>query len=368
MGRLVRIACAAAVLVTAAAGVAGAHESSPDIRTDIDPLPAALAGVTIQVAASVATQLVAENPTEDVLEVIDDQGNPFLRIGPEGVQANLSSPAWYTTNDPTGLAAPPDGVDTGPEAEPRWALASEEPAWGWFDHRLHPTTYRAPVDGEPTVLAQWRVPVRYAGEETAVTGAVRYEPLLGSFVAALSAPVALADVQLAVLQGRVPAFFLDYTGADAVTVLGAGGEPFLRFSAGGVEANLRSPSWIATAQAEGGVPAAPADADAEPDWAPVATVPRFGWLDPRAAFHGEEPPPEILAGGVEAVVASWTLPIEAGGATTVAEGVTSWVPIARPAAPDDGSDAGAWLRPLAAVAAVGALLGTELWRRRRRTR
>src|SRR5205085_2027188 len=56
------------------------------ILTVAPPWPA---GVVVQVRHSVTEQLVAENRTGDVLEVLGEDGRPFLRIGPNEVCAAL---------------------------------------------------------------------------------------------------------------------------------------------------------------------------------------------------------------------------------------------------------------------------------------
>jgi hypothetical protein len=71
---------------------AGAHASDPSVRPVIDAVDPAVPGVTAQLAASVTAQLVVSNPTPTPVAVLDVNDEPFLRIGPEGVSANKSSP------------------------------------------------------------------------------------------------------------------------------------------------------------------------------------------------------------------------------------------------------------------------------------
>ena len=254
----------------------------------------------IAVVTSVAEQLVLTNPTEQRVDVLDDDGDPFLRIGPRGVLANLSSPAWYLTNNPLGVGRVPAGVRAG--ARPRWARVAADPSWGWFDHRLHPSEVTVPADvraaGEPAELARWSVPLRVGTARVALTGAIRFEPVLGTLVSELTDPPDVRGLTLTTLAGRVPGMFLDNRTGQRVTVLGAGGEPFLRFGSSGVEANIHSPSWLAARRAEGG-PVRPAlvDADSPPAWRRVSKVPRFGWIEPRAAYPQDSPLANVIEAG-----------------------------------------------------------------------
>jgi hypothetical protein len=348
---------------------AAAHEANPTVRVTLDPPPEAVAGMEIAVAASVADQLVLTNETDRRVEVLDENGDAFLRIGPRGVLANLSSPAWYRTNSPLGLARVPSGVRAG--ATPRWARVAADPSWGWFDHRLHPAEVTVPPDvrnaGEPAELGRWSVPLRVGTTEVELTGAIRFEPILGTLISELTEPPDVRGLTLTTLAGRVPGMFLDNQTGRRVTVLGAAGEPFLRFGERGVEANVHSPSWLAARRAEGG-PVRPSlvDADSPPAWRSVSKVPRFGWIEPRAAYPLDTAPGHVIEAGQPATLNSWTLPLRVGNRTVRAAGVVRWQPVAHaedPAAPDDGGGVPTWVWAAGAAAVAAGALGIA----RRRT-
>jgi hypothetical protein len=349
-----------------------AHETDPSVVVELEAVrPALPDGVTIQVVTTVEAQLVAENTTDTELVVLATGGEPFLRIGPEGVLANLNSPDWYRSNDPSGLAAVPERARD-PQAEPAWARASREPSWGWFDHRLHerPLT-AAELDVEEGIIARWAVPLRYGEAEGAVTGVVARRPPRGIVVAALETPGELAEgVTLAVLPGPFPGLFLTSERDDEVIVRGPDGEPFLRFSAEGTAANVRSPAWAQLLAARGEAPSVEVDPTAPPRWEPVAGGPRYGWLEPRA--RTADPPAAIVEGGRAVPLERWEVPVEVGGETVVARGVTSWQPLATAAVSGGGgAPAEPWStgRRTAAAAAVAlALLAAALIGRRRVTR
>lgn len=344
-----------------------AHEANPGVRVELDASATAIEGVDVAVVTSVTEQLVLANHTQDVVEILDDAGAPFLRIGPDGVHANLTSPSWYQTNNPFGLGQVPDEAQQG--AEPRWAQVSAEPSWGWFDHRLHPADVTIPPavieEGEPAQLAQFEVPLRYRDQAVSLTGAIVYRPVRGSVLAELTQPPAAEGLSLAVLQGRVPGLFLDNGTGETVIVAGADGEPFLRFNRRGVQANEHSPSWLAARRAETGETAdALIDPTLPPSWRPIAEVPRFGWLEPRAAYPDDEPPPEIIDRGEAATLLEWAVPITVGGRDASATGVTRWEPLEGAPAPAGGTLT-RWLRPVAIFLAMIALAWLALRGRRR---
>lgn len=77
-----------------------------------------------------------------VLVVEGYEGEPYLRIGPDGVEHNRRSPATYLNDERIGLrvsartdVAMPRDVD--PSAPPEWVHVSDEPRARWHDHRVH---------------------------------------------------------------------------------------------------------------------------------------------------------------------------------------------------------------------------------------
>jgi hypothetical protein len=323
------------VVAVGSAVPAAAHGSDPGVRAVLDTVEPRPPGVTVQVAASVTAQLVVANTTPTELSVLDDGGQPFLRVGPEGVLANLASPSWYLSNSPNGDAVVPP--DAQPGAPPRWARVAAEPAWGWFDHRLHPTP-RQVASGtrrarKTTTLARWTVPFDYGGEPVRATGRVVYEPERGAVTARLRRPAWPFDgVTVQVAPGRVPVLFLTNDGAEPVLVLGRDGEPFARVGPGGVEVNRRSSSWADNARVQGqdlAVAAAVIDPGAPPEWSPVTGAPSYSWLEFRGLYEQDRPPRRVLDRDKTAVLRTWTVPLEQGGRRVDVRGETIWRPVSR---------------------------------------
>lgn len=106
------VACAAALAALgAAAPVALAHgERDPAVRAVVDAAPA---GLTARVAPGVAQRLELVNSTREPVEVLGEGGQPFLRIGPGGVEANVAAPAWYASGNPDAVFRPGPGIGRG---------------------------------------------------------------------------------------------------------------------------------------------------------------------------------------------------------------------------------------------------------------
>ena len=311
---------AAASLVLGGASPAAAHEADPRIVTTLTAVEPPLASqVVLQVQAGIATQLVADNPTATVLEVIGTAGRPFLRMSSAGVFADVANEEFFTTANPTG-AAPTGAGDKGP---PRWVQISRGTSWGWYDHRLHPDEVGAPADDDrPARLADFEVPFRYGATPVAVRGTVDFRPLLGAFL--VSADPAPQGLQVQALPGRLPALFLSAPSGVPVTVLGRDGEPFLRMTDAGVEVNTHSRTHVEDRQARGELAGPPSPTPAFVLVAPGASS--YTWLDARLRYPEDLPPPDVLRAGEPTVVQEWDVPVEIAGDPAALGGDVTWVP------------------------------------------
>jgi hypothetical protein len=358
-----------ALLLVGAAPALGQGTGS-QVRTEIEQVrPAVPEGVEIELVESVATELSVINRTDQVLEILDEEGQAFLRIGPDGVEADFNSPSWFRSNDPTGTGGVPERLADDPPA--RFVRIAEDPSWSLFDQRLNPelgasVPEDALGDGRREVtLADWAIGLRYGGREGAIEGRLFYSPLLGTLQQRLTSPQILGDaafVQL--LPGAVPGLFVDNGGEEPVTVLGRSGEPFARIGPEGVEVNVRSPSHVDDQRLRGESPEVAADADAEPLWRAMGDAPRYNWIEPRAAYGREQPPPDVVDAGESATVLEWAVPVRlAEGATQEITGRTTWVPTSPPGTQGDGGvPAALWVA--APLALLAALAGAFVARRR----
>ena len=329
-----RWVAALALALGVAPAVASAHgpDTGGELDVRLDPLAPELAGVRAQVQRTVTHQLVIENTTDRVLEVLDERGVPFVRIGPDGVEGNLASPAWYRGYAPDGRVPPSllERIQKGDPPAARWVRARREPTWGWFDSRVA-------ANAQETTHGprRFEVPVRIGGVASALRG--QFVPLpkrTGTLSARLLSAGELAPgVRIALVPGRVASFLLQSDAREPVTVLGRDGEPFVRLSPAGVEANLHSATFADAARLRGGASLAlEPDADAEPRWERLTPTPSYGWVDLRTAYPEDEVPEKVAQGGKRVELLRWAVPVRIGegGAAPVVRvlGVTEWKPFA----------------------------------------
>jgi hypothetical protein len=327
-----RILLASAAALTWLAGVAAppgpAHEGIPGLTNVLDAIEPPVPGVSIQVLASVADQLVVANPTATPLVVLADSGEPFLQIDASGVEANLSSPSWYQSNDPTGTEPVPPAAAAG--RPPQWVMVSSEASWGWFDHRLHAAAVTAPPRADRGVafrLADWVIPMRYGGQTVRVVGHRQYRIPTGYLAAQLIDRRPIPGLRVGVLGGSVPALFLSDDGGAAVTLVGQAGEPFARFGPSGADVNEASPTWRFTAETYGEAPDGLVGATVSPRWRHIDDAARLSWLEPRAGYGPGEPPDSIQRRSGPTVLIRWHVPLVIGAGTRVqVAGETLWVP------------------------------------------
>ena len=346
------------VLAVCSAPEAGAHQTDPTLKAVLDDVTLAVDGVDVRMEHALAIQLVVDNRTAVPVEVLDDAGEPFLQIGPDGVLANVSGASWYLSTYPDGGPLPLSFV---PNAPPRWVKVAAGTSWAWFDHRMHP--------GDTTAIqpTTWAVPLRHGDQRGEVRGHFEARQRLGGYVARLEdgqQPFAQATVQVA-FQGRVPGLALTNEGSEPITVLGAAGEPLARVGPAGAEINQRSPSWLATAQSQGyDVAELQLDAAAPPNWLSLGPDRTFFWLEMRGLYADEEPPAGTSTQGTASLV-RWSVGLQRGSATATVNAATDWVPAPPEPAVDDSSSPGVTVVAVATpLLALGLLV--LLIRRRQR--
>ena len=339
------VAVATMLALLALAPVASAHEAGAGVRYRITTVAPEVDGLTVQVVRGLAGQLVLGNDTGEVVEVLDDDGRAFLRIGPDGVAADVASPTWAASDRPFGLRASDRKA-----GQARWVALSASTSWGWYDHRLHDRAVTAPSRATaPVVLETWDIPLRVGERDVTVSGETLAGPPLGFVTPRLVSDRSPAPgVSVTLLPGQTPGLLLAVDEGHEALVRGEAGEPFLRFVDGTVQVNAASPTWHRTGggQAE----AVDVDAGAEPVWQRVADGQRFGWIEPRAIAPEVEGNPEDGA-----VLATWAVPVEVDGTSTSMLGELRWA-----RNPDVATDGGLpWLNiglAAAGLLAVGALV------------
>ena len=180
MSRLLTLLAVAAAVVLAGATPAAAHAGGPEPGNwvaVVDSISPAMPGVTFRLVDR-GEEVELANSGPEVVTVLGYDGEPYLRIGPRGVEENSASPAALLNrtrtpaNHSAALGAGPD-----PAAPPQWRQVSATPTWRWHDHRTHwladelpPSVVDRP-DGTDTVeVSRYRLDFRQADTPAAVSG------------------------------------------------------------------------------------------------------------------------------------------------------------------------------------------------------
>jgi hypothetical protein len=188
-------------------GVGGAQ--STNVTTVLDRVDPMVPGVTVAVM-EFGDWISVSNRTDRELRVPGYEGEPYLRIGPDGVFINRRSPAAYLNTTVTPTGPPPPETDV--TAEPEWRRVSDDPSYRWHDHRAHWMAARLPevTRQQPHAaheLMRWSIPMQIAAASgasadgaTALTasGRVVWDPPSAPWVwllcaLALAAVVAIAS-------------------------------------------------------------------------------------------------------------------------------------------------------------------------------
>lgn len=261
-----RTGLAPVVLLTAQLGFAHAdHE--PDFLPQLLPLPEAMAGIKVQLAHTLAPQLLISNQTTKTLTILAQDQKPFLRFSPKGAEANVRHQAWFDSYLPGGLPTRKPEPGTGAD----WRVVSNKGTWGWFDVRLRPEKVSA--------NSRWSVPVLVDGKATRIEG--KFVPALqkGAWQASWDKPPALPEgVSLQLVPGQPFGIMLISRLKTDVVVQDRAHQPFLRVGPKQTHAHTGSSLWRETTTQMGLLDAAQG---AKPGWQIIGGGGRYTWLEPR---------------------------------------------------------------------------------------
>lgn len=140
--------------------------------------PADLANVSWRVLANDALLQVVNRSGRELV-VPGYSGEPYLRVGPDGVWENRNSPAAYLNADRFAQTQVPQSADA--EAKPVWVRVSDGPAYAWHDHRIHWMSPALPPQvvasrGAETLVNDWAVPFALGDRAFVVRGNLRWIP------------------------------------------------------------------------------------------------------------------------------------------------------------------------------------------------
>lgn len=311
----------AALFLCLAGGNSAAHGLRNDILVEMAPLQ--IEGLTVEVHQDLfAPQLVISNRSGKPLQISDDSGRAFLRIGPTGTEADLAAKAFH-------LSRVAGGGDVHPKTlsdTPRWRAIAKEPAYGWFDARISTAAIDIPYAvkqiGKEMPFAEWRIPARLGDQAIELRGVFTYLPAsTGVAMAVMQSPNTLAPgVLVQMVPGTVPVFFLSNSSKQTVAVLDAQGKPFLKIEPTGVWADLGSASWRAASTTA--VPAGKG-------WKQISKSRSVTWREARAAWTGKPPKASAAASQLN----EWRVPLVIGSSKAELRGINRWLPGKTPPPP-----------------------------------
>ncbi len=145
----------------ASAHVIGTSAKPCNYRTRVLNISPPVPGVTVRVVEAGGKLELTNHSSQPVL-VLGYDNEPYLRVGPSGVQENERSPStWSNRSAVPPKTRPPAGLD--PSAPPQWRRISTAPVAIWHDHRSHwagpgdPAAVRAARGRTQVVVPDWRL-------------------------------------------------------------------------------------------------------------------------------------------------------------------------------------------------------------------
>ncbi|MEV1331092.1 hypothetical protein AB0J20_16110 [Micromonospora costi] len=177
---LVAAGALAATLATAAPAAAHGADApdGTDYRTTVTGISPAREGLEVR-AVEAGARLELTNRSGRTVEVMGYSGEPYLRVGPDGVYENTRSPATYLNRTIAGDTTLPAEAD--PAAAPSWRRVADGPSVRWHDQRTlyresaPPAAARAAPDREHRVR-DWAVPLRDGTEPVEIHGTLDWVP------------------------------------------------------------------------------------------------------------------------------------------------------------------------------------------------
>jgi hypothetical protein len=173
----------AGLLVVLLAGPAQAHVigvggRASNYRTEILDITPPVPGLTARVLEA-GNQLALTNHSDQEVDVLGYRSEPYLRVGPTGVDENQHSPSAYANRYTNPPKRSPAGLD--PAAPPRWRRIRNQPEAVWHDHRSHwsgpdPPAVTADRGHRQVVVSHWQIPLRLGQRTALIQGDIVWVP------------------------------------------------------------------------------------------------------------------------------------------------------------------------------------------------
>jgi deferrochelatase/peroxidase EfeB len=169
-------------LVLLPAAPAAAHSvggvGATNFRTTLSAVSPAVPGLSLQVIEN-GSRLELRNDTGTEAVIAGYGGEPYARVGPDGVFLNDNSPATFLNVDRFSVAiVPPTADGKGP---PVWRQVSDASLWRWHDHRVHWMLTSLPPavaadPGAPHRISAWTVVLTYGDQRLTANGTLDWVP------------------------------------------------------------------------------------------------------------------------------------------------------------------------------------------------
>ena len=176
---------AAFTVLVAGAAPSAAHGASgsatgtaaSNCQQRIDSFDPGVEGVELAIDP-VTQQLVLTNNSATEITVMGYSGEPYLRVGQNGVWENTRSPSAYLNTRVDATTETPDTADA--TAVPAWQQRSTGRSVRWHDHRTHWMGGTPPIarilPGQIHEIAGWTVPFDIDGTRVDATGTTLWVP------------------------------------------------------------------------------------------------------------------------------------------------------------------------------------------------
>ena len=184
MRRILLSTTAALLWLGLTAAPASAHSvsgvSATNFHTPLRSVTPEVPGLVIKVVEA-GSRLQLENHSGQEVLVLGYKGEPYLRVGPQGVFQNRLSPATYLNKTRKGKQ-PPASAQNAPVGATDWEKISSDPVARWHDHRIHwmlatnpPMVQRSPGQRH-VIIPEWTVQLKQGDRAIAVKGDLVWVP------------------------------------------------------------------------------------------------------------------------------------------------------------------------------------------------
>lgn len=167
------------VLAPAASAHSVSGAGASNFRTTLTALEPHVPGLELRVIEA-GSRLELTNHTGRDVTVKGYTGEPYLRVGPDGVFTNRRSSATYLNATRNGTSKFPPGVDD--NAPPVWDKVSTGQVARWHDHRTHwmggalPPNIRQHPDQRQAAGPPWSVELLQGDAKVVATGTLEWVP------------------------------------------------------------------------------------------------------------------------------------------------------------------------------------------------